>query len=123
MNRRSELIWQDTQHNMLFKLIDELAENDQCSHVIHQLKLYADHHFCLEEAYMVRLDYPNYESHLMAHNRFREELMQLEAEYARAGMTQNVRQTISSFLTEWLTRHIMSIDKDFEVFVLESDSK
>lgn len=123
MNPSSELIWQDTQHNMLFALIDELADNDNCNHVIQQLKLYADHHFCLEEAYMVKLHYPGYEAHIKAHNRFREELIQLEAEFSKAGMTPAVRQTISSFLTEWLTRHILSIDKDFEEFVLQSDSK
>lgn len=44
----SELIWQDTQHNILFTLLDELAQEVYDPTIINQLKLYADHHFCLE---------------------------------------------------------------------------
>lgn len=123
MNQNSELIWQDTQHNILFKLIDELAEIQNCRHVIQQLKLYADHHFCLEEAYMVRLNYPGKDKHIAAHNRFREELAQLEYDATDNAQAPALQKAVSTFLREWLTRHIMSIDKDFEEFVLNSNYK
>ena len=123
MNKSSELIWQDTQHNILFKLIDELAEIKDCRHVIQQLKLYADHHFCLEEAYMVRLNYPDKDKHVSAHNRFREELAQLEYSASDSAAELAQQQAISTFLREWLTRHILSVDKEFETFVMHSEYK
>jgi len=119
----SALIWQDTQHNMLFAILDELAGEHINSSVIYRLKLYADHHFCLEEAYMEKLNYPGREHHLQAHNKFREELVQLEQEYSHQGMTLALRETVSAFLCEWLARHIEGVDKDFETFVMQSEHK
>lgn len=119
----SELIWQDTQHNILFKLLDELAQEVYDPTLIHQLKLYADHHFCLEEAYMIKLSYPDKDAHIRAHNRFREELYKLEQDHTANGMNAELRVAVSTFLTEWLTRHIKGVDKDFEAFVLSSEAK
>ncbi len=119
----SELIWQDTQHTILFKLLDELAREVYDPTIINQLKLYADHHFCLEEAYMHKLSYPDKDAHVRAHNRFREELYKLEQDHLINGMNAELRLAVSRFLTEWLTRHIMGVDKDFETFVLDSNIK
>lgn len=120
---RSALIWQDTQHNMLFEILDEFAGEHVHPSVIQRLKLYAHHHFCLEEAYMERLNYPNRANHIQAHNRFREELSQLEEDFSQHGMTQALRETVSNFLSEWLARHIQGVDKDFETFVVQSECK
>ena len=77
MVKTSELIWQDTQHQILFKLIDKIKEEPFDYEILNKLQLYAEHHFCLEEAYMAELDYPQAEAHIEAHDRFREELASL----------------------------------------------
>ena len=74
MQKTSDLIWQDTQHQVLFELIDRIKEEPFDPDILNRLKLYAEHHFILEETYMKQLDYPHIDAHIAAHNRFREEL-------------------------------------------------
>ncbi len=121
MKKTSELLWQDTQHQILFSLIDAIQEEPFRREVLHQLQLYAEHHFMLEEAYMLALDYPDRALHMRTHNRFRDEINQLVT--ATELSDTSVRQSLSIFLREWLTRHVMGIDKDFERFVMASQLK
>lgn len=121
MIKTSDLIWQDTQHQMLFKLIDEMRQEPFNPKVLDQLEFYAEHHFALEEAYMRELAYPKTDAHIRAHNRFREELSQLATE--PQSMSVSVRESLSLFLEEWLKRHIFGIDKELESFILENNSR
>ncbi|MDX1450940.1 MAG: hemerythrin family protein [Oleiphilaceae bacterium] len=81
----------------------------------------AEHHFMLEEAYMQALDYPQPAQHVATHNRFRDEINQLV--HAPELSDTKLRQSLSTFLREWLIRHVMGVDKDFERFVLDSNVK
>lgn len=117
----SELIWQETQHQMLFDLIDEIAEDHVDKSVFARLERYAENHFALEEEYMRQLEYPDIEAHIKAHDRFRQELRQLTRD--AHSIEPAVRTALSTFLSEWLTRHIFGIDKQLEAFILSSDSK
>lgn len=121
MKKTSDLIWQDTQHQILFELIDELKSHTARPEIFIKLTNFAENHFTLEEEYMRLLNYPRIDEHVAAHDRFRTELK---------AMTENpsefdalMRETISIFLREWLTRHIFGIDKDLETFILNSDQK
>jgi hemerythrin len=121
MIKTSELIWQDTQHQMLFRLIDEIRQEPFQTRVLVDLQIYAEQHFALEEAYMKALEYPSMFNHISAHDRFRKELKQLTERPEQMNMA--VRQSLSLFLEEWLKRHIFGVDKDFEQFVLQSGQK
>jgi hemerythrin len=121
MIKTSELIWQDTQHQILFKLIDQIKEYPFDREILNQLRLYAEHHFYLEEAYMVKLDYPEAETHMKAHDRFREELTILVE--TQDSMDSALQDAVSLFLSKWLKLHVFGIDKDFEAFVLKSNVK
>lgn len=118
MEKTSDVIWQDTQHQVLFDLLDEVAEEGSAVEVVRKLQFYAETHFALEEKYMQVLDYPGREDHVRAHNRFRQELSQMAADVEEHD--QISRQLISTFLREWLTRHICGIDRDLEAFLLAS---
>ena len=121
MQKTSEVIWQDTQHQMLFALLDEIAEEQSSHSVLHQLKYYAESHFALEEKYMLLLEYPGYSEHLQAHDKFREQLtVMLENPESH---DHSSRQLISTFLTEWLKRHVFGIDKKLEDFIFSSDAR
>lgn len=121
MRKTSDLIWQDTQHQMLFKLIDDIKIEPFDPTVLTRLQLYAEHHFSLEEAYMNELNYPGTEDHIKAHDRFREELGHMVV--SELGMNKALQDSLSLFLSEWLRLHVMGIDKSLEAFVLESNSK
>jgi hemerythrin len=121
MRKTSELIWQDAQHQVLFDLLDQIAEQDSSLAVLHQLKLYAENHFALEETYMLRLEYPGYSEHLRAHDKFREQLVQMLVD--AEDYDNSSRQIISTFLTEWLKRHVFGIDKKLEEFIFSSGAR
>lgn len=121
MDKTSELIWQDTQHQELFRLIDALKDPHSGSEIFTSLSSYADNHFLLEEVYMRQLNYPQIETHIKAHNQFRDELDDMVKNIST--FDDNVRESVSIFLREWLLRHVFGIDKDFEDFVLKSDVK
>ena len=121
MKKTSELIWQDTQHQTLFKLIDQLKTIESGLDIFTKLNDYAESHFSLEESYMLKLNYPRTEEHIRAHNKFREELNAMALD--QHTFDEQVRESISLFLREWLKRHIFGIDKDFEAFVLNSNYK
>jgi hemerythrin len=121
VRKTSEVIWQDTQHQVLFDLLDQIAQEDSSLDVLHQLKRYAENHFALEEKYMQQLEYPGYAEHLEAHNKFRVQLAAMLEEYTAHDCSS--RQLISTFLTEWLKRHVFGIDKKLEEFIFESDAR
>jgi len=121
MKKTSELIWQDKQHQVLFKLIDNINSSDVDASVFRQLFEYAENHFVLEEEYMVKLNYPHIEQHVKAHNKFRVELESMMQEYTT--YDELFRQALSEFLTEWLKGHIFGIDKKLEEFILKSSYK
>ncbi len=121
MIKTSELIWQDTQHQMLFKLIDDIKVEPFDQSVLARLQIYAEHHFSLEESYMVKLDYPDTADHINAHDRFRDELEAMVNSHNN--MNSALQDSLSLFLSEWLRLHVLGIDKKLEAFILESDSK
>ena len=121
MQKTSDLIWQDTQHQMLFTLIERIKVVPFDPDVLVQLKIYAEHHFVLEEAYMRTLEFPGTEAHIHAHDRFREELeAMMETDPT---MHESLQISLSDFLYKWLKLHVLGIDKELEAFILESESK
>lgn len=121
MRKTSEVIWQDTQHQVLFDLLDQIAEENSSVSVLHQLNFYTESHFALEEKYMAQLAYPGYAEHLAAHDKFREQLAEMLADADHHDSSS--RQIISTFLTEWLKRHVFGIDKKLEEFLFASDAR
>jgi hemerythrin len=121
MQKTSDIIWQDTQHQALFGLIERIKDVPFDPDILIRLKLYAEHHFILEETYMKALDYPHRDAHIEAHDRFREELAaMLETD---PSMHHALQVSLSDFLYEWLKLHVLGIDKQLEEFVLKSEVK
>lgn len=121
MRKTSDLIWQDTQHQVLFELIEALKLPTANKDIFTRLTDFAENHFLLEEAYMSQLEYPKIDEHIAAHNRFRKELQSM---IQSAGeFDAQMREALSIFLREWLTRHVFGIDKDLETYILNSTQK
>ena len=121
MIKTSNLIWQDTQHQVLFQIIDEIKQQPFDRSVFIRLQGYAEQHFMLEEVYMAKLEYPEIDAHIRAHDRFREELESMIQSPLTINRT--LQDSLSLFLSEWLKLHVMGIDKKLEAFILESESK
>lgn len=121
MQKTSELIWQDAQHELLFELIDQIKEKQIDNSVFKKLHDYAEFHFTLEERYMEATGYPELEEHVAAHNRFRRELATMLADHHE--YDEALRKSLSLFLREWLKRHVLGIDKKLEKYILESNRK
>jgi hemerythrin len=121
MRKTSELIWQDAQHQVLFDILDQIREPDAGVEILHLLKNYTETHFSLEERYMKELNYPGLNAHQQAHNKFRSEIDNLLV--TSADHDALFREIISTFLTEWLTRHVFGIDKELEDFIQKSSIK
>lgn len=121
MTLTSELIWQDQQHQILFELIDEIKADNVDLSTFTRLIDYAEHHFSLEESYMQALEYPDYDNHLAAHNKFRSELLKMLDDHHH--YDKGLRDMLADFLSEWLKRHIFGVDKKLEAFILSSERK
>ena len=121
MRKTSEIIWQDAQHQVLFEILDMLREPTADRQVLRRLEDYTDNHFKLEEQYMLELNYPGRREHIQAHERFRREITQLLQGEEEPDAV--FREIISTFLTEWLTRHVFGIDKELEDFIMQSPAK
>ena len=121
MLKTSDIIWQDAQHQVLFEILDIIKQPDSDEQVLYKLRDYTENHFSLEEQYMEVLAYPDREAHIQAHNRFREEIDKLLSQ----GELQDAlfRDLVSTFLTEWLTRHVFGIDKKLEDYILQAELK
>jgi hemerythrin len=121
MRKTSDIIWQDAQHQVLFEILDLVKQPQSDWQVVRRLEDYASYHFALEEKYMRVLDYPGRIEHMQSHARFRSEiakLLQAEQEF-----DEQFGEIIATFLTEWLTRHVFGVDKELEVFILNSSVK
>ncbi len=121
MRKTSDIIWQDAQHQVLFEILDLLKEPTADRQVLCKLEDYTKYHFALEEQYMLELDYPGRAEHVLAHQRFRNEISELVREGSEPDA--EFRGIIATFLTEWLTRHVFGIDKQLEDFILQSSVK
>ncbi|MEH6587006.1 MAG: hemerythrin family protein [Halioglobus sp.] len=121
MQKTSDLVWQDAQHQVLFEILDDIRKPESGAEVLQRLWDYTETHFTLEERYMDLLAFPGREKHLKAHNRFREEVLRLlEPGQQHDAVFMGI---ISTYLTEWLKRHVFGIDKELEAFILESSIK
>ncbi|NND66241.1 MAG: hemerythrin family protein [Halioglobus sp.] len=120
MLKTSNILWQDAQHQVLFEILDLIREPDTGGDVILRLRDYTENHFALEELYMRRTHYPGLEEHVRAHDRFRSELEELLGDREPDALD---REIISTFLTEWLKRHVFGIDKQLEEFLEAGEQK
>lgn len=121
MRKTSEIIWQDAQHQVLFDILDLVREPGSDRLILEKLRDYTENHFALEELYMLQLGYPGRDEHVRAHDRFREEIEKLlHNDQHHDALFMDV---ISTFLTEWLTRHVFGVDKKLEDYILLSNVK
>ncbi len=105
----------DEEHKRFIAIINRAVELEQSGGnqkeilaVINEMKRYAQTHFAEEETYMIRFNYPDYESHRKEHHAFFIETM---AFFDR--ITTRNRPLICEILEHlksWLVNHIQGVD-------------
>ena len=116
----SQLIWQDTQHQEIFRIIDMLKTSDG-REALDILVLYINQHFHLEEQYMSKLNFPHAEEHIREHRSFERKIQDLISN--QSIFDENFARSLSDYLKSWLNSHLLGIDKELEAFILASDAK
>lgn len=117
----------DEQHQVLFDYINDLREatmkkdaatRDMVGWILDGLVEYAMNHFMAEEVDMCRYDYPGFQQHKSAHDRFIETVRDLLIQF-KTGKTSDriLCSQINAVLTDWLLDHIMKVDKAYTPFL------
>jgi hemerythrin len=108
----------DEQHKSLVALINQLYEalstkqhRDQVGEILHELVNYTLTHFAVEEALMRLMQYPDYEAHKQSHDQIAHKVQQFHADFQQDKA--DVDMELLMFLKEWLTTHIMDVDKRY----------
>lgn len=105
----------DGQHKNLFSLVNNLHSAIQDGHkklvlieTMEKLAAYVDTHFKTEEELMLASGYPNFQSHKQMHDHLQDQAFKLIKLFSLGKV--DLTATISKFLSDWLTDHIMEID-------------
>jgi len=105
----------DGQHKNLFSLVNNLHSAIQDGNkklilveTMERLAYYVDIHFKTEEELMLASGYPNFESHKQVHDQLKDQAFKLIKLFSIGKV--DLTATISKFLSDWLTEHIMEID-------------
>ena len=88
--------------------------------VLDEIIHYTDHHFCVEEHWMRKIDYPGFDEHLQQHGSFAKRALVMQRDLAEG--RKNIPLEILAFLKNWLTFHI-SDDAEYALFMAGSQWK
>lgn len=118
----------DEQHQNFFIIANkasELADKPDASReelvtIIGELLNYSLYHLSTEEELFYSLSYPDKEPHIEAHNAFRIKSGQFIGQTAEEETSMNdLASDVSNFVINWLTGHILVVDKKYASFFKE----
>ena len=108
----------DNQHKELVGHLNDLYEalkvgkgKDVLDSVLDGLVDYTKAHFSTEESLMKLYKYPGYDEHKHKHQKMTERVLQFKEKF-NSGELSNPLQ-ITTFLRDWLNKHIMETDKGY----------
>jgi len=108
----------DFEHKRLIEAIADLSDainahtvESQMQHVLNQLDFYVSHHFATEERYFERFNYAGAEEHIKYHRDFEAKVAEFRKKY------ENHEEEISAeliiFLEDWLSDHMLNVDRKY----------
>jgi hemerythrin-like metal-binding protein len=108
----------DNQHRKLIKQINDLHMamslgngKSSLSTIINNLVIYTVEHFSDEEREMQNTNYPQYMSHKREHDKLVGKVQELQDRLTTGKVLPSIE--VLSFLKEWLTNHIVKVDKQY----------
>lgn len=123
----------DDQHRALIKMLNEASTQltdrsplADVARIVQGLLSYAGYHFQTEEKLMAEHGYEKHRSmpaadHIKAHRAFAEKVIAVKAQID-AGQ-RIPKADLESFLTNWLTDHILHTDKELGAFIRDQQAR
>lgn len=115
----------DNQHKKLIEMINDFYDNvskrsndELISKLVNGMKTYTLMHFRTEERYMQQFNYPNYEQHKKEHDAFISKVNELEEKIKKG--TAILSFEITTFLKDWIKKHIQEEDKQYTNLFLKN---
>ena len=112
----------DVQHKKLVSLLNDLNEamkdgrgNDALGKVFRDLVLYTKTHFSFEERLMETHGYPDFKNHKGEHDELTGTVKELYENFQGGKTMLSVK--VMNFLKEWLSHHILKIDRKLGAFL------
>ena len=102
--------WLVEQTNALHQALQGEAPREQVGALLEGLMDYVMNHFIAEEHLFIRLGYPDTEAHQAQHNLFSGQVMSL---LSRHDCGETVGAETLELLKDWLTHHILKVDKAY----------
>ncbi|MBF0329277.1 MAG: hemerythrin family protein [Nitrospirae bacterium] len=96
--------------NKLNDAVSEKKEDKIIKEVLAELYNYTVYHFLAEEDAMERVEYPGYPSHREEHLHLTLKTMEL----MDTAESSNIGSEVLEFLKNWLTHHILEVDKNYK---------
>ena len=120
----------DQQHQTLVARLNDVAaavDNQQGETEIGKtlgfLTDYAEFHFAAEESVMIKAAYPGLAEQKAAHQEFMVTLDNLKQDFEEEGSTRPLAQALNTFLVNWLTDHIRTLDRNLGQFLAGQSQK
>jgi hemerythrin len=118
----------DSQHQRLVEMINELNEAmasrkgfDITNRVLEKAVAYTVYHFQTEEELMEKFAYPDRAAHKAQHEAFKAKVTALKRDFSEHDAS--VPRELLSYLRDWLTQHIVTVDRELGTFLLDHESK
>ncbi|MFZ5940536.1 MAG: bacteriohemerythrin [Bacteroidota bacterium] len=118
----------DAQHKKLVGMINDFYEglknkgSDQLmGELIGKMNDYISYHFSYEEELFKKHGYPDYTLHLREHQAFIAKIADVEKRFREGKMILSIE--ITTFLKDWLIKHIQGTDKKYTSFLLSKGVK
>ena len=122
----------DKQHQHFFALANEIIALSEQADVqlrgllfkVTNLSSYAVYHLLTEEKIFKKYDYPDAKEHITAHDVYREKMKKLvDAVEKESPDTKALSNEMAAFAGDWLTNHIMAMDKKYVDFMHKNGIK
>jgi hemerythrin len=108
----------DDQHSVLFDTINNLhaamlkgQSRTVVGTLLQTLVDYTHEHFTAEEAMMESAKYPALATHRIKHKELTKQVKEYVTRYESGDITLSIQ--LSTFLSDWLTKHIQSTDQEY----------
>ena len=117
----------DNQHKELFNRINKLflsikegEAKDDMMKTLDFLEEYVLKHFTEEEMIQKKNNYPKYNMQHEQHEGFKNQLKKLRENFESKGTSSLLVLNVQREMSNWWTKHIITLDKDLGKFLLEN---
>ena len=97
--------------NDAYESLTDTSDSEKTRQLLSKLTSYAVSHFSQEENLMRLASYVDYDAHLNEHKEFVRKILTFKSDFAN---NQNdLNEELFLFLFDWLTHHILTVDKKY----------